>query len=571
MKYSFLHIYLLIGLLLGGLWLSRVQAQEGLGRSQNARPRAGTVQGTGLYSSSYALLIGIDRYPNTSQKRYSDFAEKDAAALRDMLVSRYGFPPENVLVLRGESATKQQITKALAVLADSNRVGSDDRVLIFFAGQTQTVTLANGSKVGYLVPQDAEVDLSRPENVGPYQNSCISMKSIWEALEACPARHRLLLLDACFGGLMAKSQTPNSASPSPEQVKTLLARPALQVITAGSEKQTMLEDANLGHSIFTHYLLTALTTHSAQTESVFTASNLASALKRSVESRAAGAGTALTPQFASRDTEGEVFFVLQPERKVAASDAKPPANAVPRNPVDGAELVWIPAGEFLMGTSPAEGNLALRQFGAVRDELLQEMPFHPVYLDGYWIYKTAVTVAQYRRFCEETGRQMPPAPPWGWQDNYPMTNNTLLEAVEYSRWARASLPTEAEWEKAARGVDGRIFPWGNVWDPTRCANSVNAKLTTPQPVGSYPNGASPYGVLDMAGNENERCADWYGSKYYQRSPLRNPTGPVNGTVGVVRGGAFGAQKPDNLRAAFRHSIHPQNRYPGLGFRCVIRP
>ncbi len=118
-------------------------------------------------------------------------------------------------------------------------------------------------------------------------------------------------------------------------------------------------------------------------------------------------------------------------------------------------MVRIPAGTFLMGSKAGEGS----------DD---EHPQHTVDLTGYWIYRTDVTVAQYRKFCTATGREMPDAPDWGWQDDHPVVNVDWDDANAYADWAGAALPTEAQWEKAARGTDGRIYPWGNDWDATKC-------------------------------------------------------------------------------------------------------
>jgi len=137
-----------------------------------------------------------------------------------------------------------------------------------------------------------------------------------------------------------------------------------------------------------------------------------------------------------------------------------------------------------------------------------------VNLDGYWIYKYEVTVAQYRKFCNETGSNMPEAPSWGWQDDHPIVHVSWDNATAYTQWAGVRLPTEAQWEKAARGTDGRAYPWGNEWDATKCANSVGQRLSSTKPIGSYPSDTSPYGALDMAGNVWEWCADWYDGNYY---------------------------------------------------------
>ena len=230
------------------------------------------------------------------------------------------------------------------------------------------------------------------------------------------------------------------------------------------------------------------------------------------------------------------------------------------NPKDGAEMVWVPAGEFLMGSTDDEG---------VRDE----RPQRKVYLDGYWMYKTEVTVAQYRKFCKATNREMPEAPEWGWKEDHPVVNVSWHDAVDYAKWAGASLPTEAQWEKAARGTDGRVFPWGNEWDAGACANSVSWSLKGTKPVGSCPAGASPYGCVDMAGNAWEWCADWYDEAYYgNEAPSRNPPGPASGSDRVLRGGSWHLDYFVFFRCAYRISFSPDLRSGDFGgFRCSRTP
>ncbi len=222
-----------------------------------------------------------------------------------------------------------------------------------------------------------------------------------------------------------------------------------------------------------------------------------------------------------------------------------------RNPVDGEELCFVPSGEFLMGSN----------------DLGKPYIEHKVTLDAYWIYRTPVTVAQYRKFCKMRNRQMPPAPDWGWRDSDPIVNVSWQDASDYADYANASLPTEAQWEKAARGTDGRRYPWGDDWLPERC---VNAPTTGqhPRAVGSFPSGASPFGVLDMAGNVWEWCSDVYDSKYYSVSPAANPTGPESGSIHVLRGGSWCNVKAKTFRSAYRYCDGIYNFDESYGFRCV---
>jgi formylglycine-generating enzyme required for sulfatase activity len=235
-----------------------------------------------------------------------------------------------------------------------------------------------------------------------------------------------------------------------------------------------------------------------------------------------------------------------------------------KNPKDGAVMLLVPAGDFLMG-SKDDDKLA-------RDN---EKPQHKVNLDSYYIYKTEVTVAQFRKFCHATGRKsMPPKPKWGWIDNHPIVNVSWNNAKAYADWAGVVLPTEAQWEKAARGTDGRIYPWGNEWDETKCANWANSGKDNTKwgthPVGSFPTGVSPYGVIDMSGNVWEWCADWYGDDYYKNAPAKNPTGLITGNWRVLRGGSWDyGNYVRGCRGAYRDGYYTDFDNYYIGFRCAV--
>ena len=229
------------------------------------------------------------------------------------------------------------------------------------------------------------------------------------------------------------------------------------------------------------------------------------------------------------------------------------AGDVRINPRDQAAYVFVPSGEFHMGSEIAA----------------DEMPHHRVAVDSFWMGQTEVTNAQYVR-CVDAGACTAPHPDnHDWRDaaraNYPITYVDWNQASAYATWVGGRLPTEAEWEKAAHGTEGRDFPWGDeVTDDQRLNfNSPQG----PVAVGSYPAGASPYGALDMAGNVEEWVADWYAPDYYSQSPADNPVGPTDGHFRVVRGGSYNSSR-GNVRTTKRGRALP-NAFPSVGFRVVV--
>jgi prepilin-type N-terminal cleavage/methylation domain-containing protein/prepilin-type processing-associated H-X9-DG protein len=238
------------------------------------------------------------------------------------------------------------------------------------------------------------------------------------------------------------------------------------------------------------------------------------------------------------------------------------------NPHDGAEMVYVPAASFTIGSNTLP---------------LPDHTEHQVTLThSYFIYKYEVTVRQYRQFCKETGQVMP-ACPWPypaangtWDDylDHPMVKVSWTDAQKYASWAGSRLPTEAEWEYAARGPNGQQWPWGNTWDVEKCNNALDSNALgggfnaiQTAPVGSYPKGISWCGAHDMAGNVREWCLDWYA--LYTSFPQVNPTGPVTGSNRSLRGASFDIAAPDAFHTASRFSANPSSATIGYGFRCVI--
>lgn len=247
-------------------------------------------------------------------------------------------------------------------------------------------------------------------------------------------------------------------------------------------------------------------------------------------------------------------------------------------PADNAEMVYVPAGTFEMGSSEDDSN-------AYDDE----KPQHTVTLDTFWIDKHEVTNAQYAAFLNEEGNQEEGGTTWlelerdyclieevdgqfqpkeGYA-NHPVVEVSWYGARAYAEWVGGRLPTEAEWEYAARGPEGNIYPWGDQEPTCQLAQFYGCDGDTIT-VGSLPDGASWAGALDMDGNVWEWVGDWYGEDYYSRSPDENPTGPDSGDFRVGRGGAFD-DSARYVRCAYRGRYLPYSWVNGRGFRVVASP
>ena len=246
-----------------------------------------------------------------------------------------------------------------------------------------------------------------------------------------------------------------------------------------------------------------------------------------------------------------------------AVSLSPVAATAPVKELDPVPMVTIAAGEFLMGNPEGIGRA-------------DEWPQRSVYLDTFSIDQVEVTNERYLAFVATTGHRNPPNP-YGTGpllsakgiEQLPVVQVTWYDAKAYCSWAKKRLPTEAEWEKAARGTDGRKFPWGNELATVKRANFDREwdEERTLHPVGTLPAGDSPYGVKDLSGNAREWVQDWYDAEYYRHGPDRNPRGPEKGIVRSIRGGSWHSPVSDITtsargRGGFALQTH------GTGFRCA---
>ncbi|WKZ14131.1 MAG: formylglycine-generating enzyme family protein [Candidatus Jettenia caeni] len=282
-------------------------------------------------------------------------------------------------------------------------------------------------------------------------------------------------------------------------------------------------------------------------------------------------------------------------------------------------MILIPEGPFLMGSTKKDIDTLLDLDHTIEiDRLYNEFPQREVYLSAYLIDKYPVTNAQYKKFIESGGytqklfwsdagwqfiSQTNPLDSGdldtilqGGQQDCPVVNISWYEAEAFAKWAGKRMPTEAEWEKAARGMDGRIYPWGNVFDKTKL-NCAELKIEKPTPVTQFPQGQSVCGCFDMAGNVWEWTADWYDSHYYEHAPHKDPQGPViaeenpyfgrpeevgisiyelkpSATSGflnackVLRGGSWNGSGVVHIRCANRDYDEPTYKNDTIGFRCA---
>jgi formylglycine-generating enzyme required for sulfatase activity len=293
-------------------------------------------------------------------------------------------------------------------------------------------------------------------------------------------------------------------------------------------------------------------------------------------------------------TMGEFFEKLP---KPTGSKIPYPQSITQKLINDGyGDLVYVPQGSFKSGDNFGDGES-------------RETPVHTVYLDAYYVGKYEVTNAEWRRFRNDPGYDDPKYWPHGWvvpkdqnpywtqernhgggtprTDNYPVQGMNWDAATAYCNWISAKtgkkyrLPTEAEWEKAARGTDQRRFPWGNTIDHSYANIDDSQEYDTGQLVGYYDgskrgdfqtnNGASPYGAMDMAGNLMEWCSDWYSRDYYKNSPTSNPQGPETGSFRVLRGGCFFFEGQDS-RTYGRSGAWPSvQAFRMIGFRVARNP
>ncbi len=296
---------------------------QGGAKTLSLIPTKGPLAGKQIYANSHALLIGVNVYSKLPKDKSLQYAVNDVKGMRDMLIKSYGFPAENITVLTDSQATKSGIETAMAKLSDTNKVGPDDRVLIYFSGHGMTVKIPTGGDLGFLIPSDAEVDLANAENAGPYMSSCVKMSTIWNTADAMPAKHVLFIADACYSGLMTAGRGGNEKITEAFMLR-LASKPARQVLTAGGAGEESFEDPKYGHGMFTHKLLEELKARAAEPGDAFMVADLYSAVKVAVGNLT---NAKQNPQMKDYNTEGQFLFITTGGKAVKPLPAGQPAAA----------------------------------------------------------------------------------------------------------------------------------------------------------------------------------------------------------------------------------------------------
>ncbi|MBI3947775.1 MAG: SUMF1/EgtB/PvdO family nonheme iron enzyme [Armatimonadetes bacterium] len=545
----------------------------------------------------WALAVGIDDY-ESEDIHDLEFAVADVREVAGALVGTLGLPPDNVFVMTSDARaasidrpTNVNVIKRLDFLAGS--INPDDTFIFYFSGHGYQ---REGDR-HFLGTVNAD-----PTTVETLQMTTLPLELLREKMAKIRARQVVIIVDACRNDPeKGRGAGDNRLSDSMAKDLLVVANAAgaglagNAVLFACSSGERAYDWSERRHGAFSFYLLDGLSGKAAEPGGDITMASLGDHVQRNVVTWARQRGKQQTPDLHQQGAARIVLGRVAPGSGVVLSltgeeghlpvpgqapQLTPPLVPPPvsvgagqtwTNPEDGMEFVFVPAGPFTIGSDDREEN---------------EKPAHSVRLLGYRISKYEVTLGQFRQFVRSSGYQ--PAGAWeqsGTDDRLPVTGVTWGDAAAYCRWAGGRLPTEPEWEKAARGTDGREFVWGSAWPPPRGAGNFAdsaARTSNPAvpaiggyddgfaltaPVGSFPGGASPYGCLDMAGNVWEWCSSTYNPYPYNADDEREDPSGIR--VCVIRGGGFRNGEPRYLAAPTRGGLDRRQSSVSIGFRYVM--
>ena len=517
-----------------------------------------------LYENSYALVIGINIYPEPTFKNLKS-AVPDAVSVASFLKNQ-GF---NIMILLNEQATRDRIIFQMQNNI-AQQLKKNDRILFFFAGHGFTESIGKND-YGYIVPYNGNTSSA----------SYLSMEELQaQSRKMGIAKHQLFIMDCCFGGLLATRDIPGATN-IPNYIRDITSRPARQILTAGGKNQRVVDTGSKNHSVFTSSLLEALEQGMADQnrDGYITFSEMCSYVVPRATNvfQTPGPGTlpghgqgefvflspagAKQPVKLDRSNGSETFrseMIVETQKKIPViKESTHKTGDIFKEPLTNMEFVWISGGCFKMGCG---------EFADPCEDI--EKPVHDVCLDGFWIGKTEVTQGQWKTVMNDN----PAANDSG--DTYPVELISWTQAVEFidqlnqhENKSFYALPTEAQWEYACRsqGKEEK-YSGGNQAYPIAWFNKNSKNMTHPV-AKKKPNHLN---LFDMSGNVQEWCQDVYAFDVYKqtkRSQTKNPVYQGNEEGHVIRGGSWGlAQK--YCRCVSRMGMQPEMQSGLVGFRVV---
>ena len=526
-------------------------AQSGKRRQQE--PRGLTGVPARLTASAperrVALVIGNAAYQYTAPLTNSlNDAQDMARVLKDLQFQ----------VILKTNATLDTMADAVFTFGEQLKGGGVG--LFYYSGHGLQVKGEN-----YLIPVDANI--GREDDI---KRKIINAREVLEKMDEAKSHLNLVFLDACRN------------NPFPRSIRAVsrglasMSAPTGTLLVFATNPDNVASDGKDRNGTYTKHLLQYITQPGLEVGMLLRRVRTAvreetggqqvpwenGSIEGEFYFNAMSGGPSVTPLASSPPTPSpstgtQVAVGVYPQQSQA-----PPATIVGN---DGAAMVLVPAGEFIMGS----------------EEYSDEKPRHQVYLDTFYIDKYEVTNACFQRFVQATGyrtqAEREGESSYTWRvpqgsgssiaglEQHPVVQVSQEDAKAYCTWAGKRLPTEAEWEKAARGTDGRNYPWGNQFDSRQ--GNFEGKNKSTVPIGSYEGGKSPFGAYDMAGNVWEWVSDWYDDDYYRNSPVRNPQGPASGGQVARRGGGW-SNNALLVRTPSRGRYGPAFRFFDIGFRCA---
>jgi len=502
----------------------------------------------------FAILVGVNKYDDTENIRSLVYAVVDVKGIHDILSERKRIPyRKSYIHLLTDDSTKKptRINIYSSLVIVRKMAGPEDTILFYFSGHG-----IEEEGESYLLPSDT--------NINALTYSAVPIKDIHNELSKSKAKRQVIILDACHSGARKDKGIGGKSEKFNKEIKDIMASADGRVILSSSDvNESSYEFVDEKHGVYTYFLMKALEGKAdSDDDGYITVQEAHKYVFDEVRNWAFNKGVSQNPRI-DLNMSGSIVLTVNLEQ-IPRTDSQRDSDTSQQSTetiiadFDGAEMVLIPKGKFCMGSKLTEGES-------------DEHPRHEVYLDDFYIDLYEVTNAQYAIFLETTEYKKPKY----WNDekfNQPeqsVVGVSWFDANEYAKWVGRRLPTEAEWEKAARGSNRLVYPWGNEWN-----EKFVIKNNIPLSAESEKLDISPYGVKGMATNVAEWVADYYKKDFYFSNVGEEWINPICSTLPgiiktrVVRGASWKDFDKNNARCAKRNRNMPNMQFDNVGFRLV---